>query len=157
MQSKSADVFGRSWVVYQWLSVKHIIDPNYQNLLLPSFFEFRDLLDSATKNFLSENLKTFDDKNMKTANNIKDDIVSIRATTNSYMQINHELSENNYEVNNNDTTNFAFKHCYLANSTKKTLYNTGNDTTHTYFINAAKTIGLNVDADKEEYDKTKSF
>ncbi len=40
MQSKSVDIFGRSWVVYQWLSVKHVIDPNYQNLLLPSFFEF---------------------------------------------------------------------------------------------------------------------
>jgi hypothetical protein len=119
MQSKSADVFGRSWVVYQLLSVKHIIDPNYQNLLLPSFFEFRDLLDSATKSFLSENLKTFDDKKIKTTHNIKDDIAGIHATTNSYMQINHELSENNNEVNNNVTTNFAFKHCYLANSTKK--------------------------------------
>ena len=55
-QSKSADVFGRSWVVYQWLSVKHVIDPNYQNLLLPSFFEFRDLLNSAATKILSENL-----------------------------------------------------------------------------------------------------
>ncbi len=73
------------------------------------------------------------------------------------MQINNELSENNNEVNNNVTTNFAFKHCYLANSTKKTLYNTSTDTTYTYFVNAAKTIGLNVDADREEYDKAKSF
>ena len=101
--------------------MKHIIDPNYQNLLLPSFFEFRDLLDSATKNFLSENLKTFDDKKIKTTDNIKDDIAGICATTNSYMQINHELSENNNEVNNNVKTDFAFKRCYLANSTKKTL------------------------------------
>ena len=37
-QSKSADDFGRSWVVYQWLSVKHAIDPYHQNLLLASFF-----------------------------------------------------------------------------------------------------------------------
>jgi hypothetical protein len=51
MQSKSADVVGRSWVVYQWLSVKHVVDPNYQNLFIPSFFEFRYLLYSATKTF----------------------------------------------------------------------------------------------------------
>ena len=50
MQSNTADVFGRSWVVYQWLSVKKVIDPIYKNLLLPTFFEFKDLLTSATKN-----------------------------------------------------------------------------------------------------------
>ena len=61
MQSKSADVFRRSWVVYQWLSGKHVINPNYQNLLLPSLFEFINLLNSQTKSFLSENIKTFDD------------------------------------------------------------------------------------------------
>ncbi len=60
-QSKSADVFRRSWVVYQWLSGKHVINPNYQNLLLPSLFEFINLLNSQTKSFLSENIKTFDD------------------------------------------------------------------------------------------------
>jgi hypothetical protein len=38
---------------------------NYQNLLLPSFFEFRDLLGSAITKFLSETLKTFDDKIME--------------------------------------------------------------------------------------------
>ena len=36
---------------------KKVIDPIYKNLLLPSFFEFKDLLTSATKNFLSKNLK----------------------------------------------------------------------------------------------------
>jgi hypothetical protein len=50
MQSKSADVFIRSWVVYQWLPGKHVINPNYQNLLLPSFFELKNLLSSPTKN-----------------------------------------------------------------------------------------------------------
>ena len=115
-QSKSANVFGRSWVVYQWLSVKYIIDPNYNNLLLPSFLEFRNLLDSATKTFMSENLKTFDDKNMDMNYNIKDDIASIRATINSSMQINHYN-----EVNNDVSTKFELKHCYLASSNKNTL------------------------------------
>jgi hypothetical protein len=27
MQTKSADVFGRSWVIYQWLCVLHVINP----------------------------------------------------------------------------------------------------------------------------------
>ena len=73
------------------MSVKHVIDPNYQNLLLPSFFEFRDLLDSATKNILSENLKTFDDKTMKTTDSIEDDIANIQITNNSYMKMNDAL------------------------------------------------------------------
>jgi hypothetical protein len=100
---------------------------------------------------------TFDDKIMESTDGIKDDNASIQAPTKSYMQINHALSENNDEVNNDATTNFALKHCYLANSTKTTPYNTRTDTTYTYFVNPAKTIGLNVDADKEEYDKAKSF
>jgi hypothetical protein len=65
MQSKSANFVGRNRMVYQWLSVKHIIHPNYHNLLLLSFFEFRNLLDSAIKTSMSKNLKTFNDKNME--------------------------------------------------------------------------------------------
>jgi hypothetical protein len=71
--------------------------------------------------------------------------------------MNHALSENDNELKNDDTTNFAIKDCYLANSTKQTLYNKGTDTTHTYFVNAAKTTALNVDSDKEECDNAKSF
>jgi hypothetical protein len=46
---------------------------------------------------------------------------------------------------------------HLKITIKLILQNTGTDTTHTYFVNAAKTIGLNVDEDKEECDKAKSF
>ena len=88
---------------------------------------------------------------------MKDDFANVRTTTDPYMQINHDCVENNNDVKNKNVTNFALKHCYLASSNKKTFYNASTDTIHTYFINAAKTIVINVDADREEYNKAKSF
>ena len=88
---------------------------------------------------------------------MKDDFSNVHTTTDPYMQINHDCVEIDNEVNNKNGTNFALKHCYLASSSKKTFYNASTDTTHTYFVNAAKTIGINVDADREEYNKAKSF
>jgi hypothetical protein len=58
---------------------------------------------------MSKNLKTFNDKNMEMTDNIKDDVVSIHAKTNSPMQISHHN-----EVNNDVSTKFEIKHCYLA-------------------------------------------
>ena len=45
--------------------------------------------------------------------------ISIQATTKSYMQIDHALTENNNEGRNDATTNFALRHGYLASSTKR--------------------------------------
>ena len=53
MQSISADVFGRSQVIYQWLSILHEIHPLYQDLKIPSFYQFKHLLNSATRTYLS--------------------------------------------------------------------------------------------------------
>ena len=65
------------------------------------------------------------------------------------MQINHDCVENNNDADNRNGTKFALKHCYLASSNKKTFYNVSTDTTHTYCVNTAKTIGINVDANRE--------
>ena len=124
---------------------------------MPSFFEFNDLLTSAAKNFLSKNLKTFDDTNKEVTDEMKDDITNVRTTNDLYMQINHDCVENNNDVDNKNGTNFASKHCHLASSDKKTFCNASTDSTHTYFVNVTKTIGINVDADREEYNKAKSF
>ena len=155
MQSKTADVFGRSWVIYQWLSVLHVINPIYQNLQLPSFFVLKDMMDSATKQFLSQSLNTFDDKTMDTTDQMKDDIAGVRATTNAAMQASHE-PDNRDDTNLDVGTEFALKHCLLTNS-NKTAHNSSTDSTQAYLLNAAKAIGANVDIDKEEYDKAKSF
>ena len=152
MQSKTADVFGRSWVIYQWLSVLHVINPINQNLQLPSFFVLKDMMDSATKQFLSQSLNTFDDKTMDTTDQMKDDIAGVRTTTNAAMQASHEPEDdNNLDVG----TEFALKRCLLTNS-NKTPHNSSTDSTQAYLFNAAKAIGANVDIDKEEYDKAKS-
>ena len=87
---------------------------------------------------------------------MKDDIANVCITSDPYMQVNHDYVEHNNDVKNKNVTNFALKHCYLASSNKKTFYNASTDTTHAYFVNAAKTIGINVDADREEYNKSKS-
>jgi len=156
MQTKSADVFGRSWVIYQWLSVLHVTHLLYENLKLPSFFQFKNLLSSATRNFLSKSLKTFDNNDrLDTVDQMKDDIAGVRGTTNTNMQVSHLPDEIDNEISDvNDE--FALKYCYLAN-TNKTTYNSSTDSSHTYLLNAAKAIGVNVDIDKEEYNKAKSF
>ncbi len=88
---------------------------------------------------------------------MKDDIANVRTTSDPYMQINHDCVENNNDVDNKNGTNFALKQCYLASSDKKTFYNASTDISHTYFFNAAKTIGIYVDAEKEEQNKANSF
>jgi type I restriction-modification system DNA methylase subunit len=91
MQSKSADVFGRSWVIYQWLSVLHVTNLLYQNLQVPSFFHFKNLLNSATRNFLSKSLNTFDNNTrIEMVDQMKDDVAGVRATTNFHMQVSHK-------------------------------------------------------------------
>ena len=84
-------------------------------------------------------------------------IANVCTITDPYMQINHDCIENINYVDNKNGTNIALKHCYLTSSNDKTFYNASTDTSHTYFVNAAKTIGINVDADREEYNKAKSF
>ena len=158
MQSKSADVFGRSWVIYQWLSVLHVTNLLYQNLQVPSFFHFKNLLNSATRNFISKSLNTFDNNTrMETVDQMKDDVAGVRATTNVHMQVSHESNETVDNDKSDDKTNtFALKHCYLTN-TNKMSHNSSTDSSHKYLLNAAKAIGVNVDTDKKEYDKAKSF
>ena len=51
-------------------------------------------------------------------------------------------------------TKFALKHYYLANA-NKAPHNSSTDSSHIYLINTAKAIGVNVDIDKEEYDRAK--
>ena len=65
---------------------------------MPSFFEFIDLMTSATKTFLSKTLKTFDDTNKEVTDEMKDDIANEHTTTDPCIQINHDCVENNNDV-----------------------------------------------------------
>ena len=120
---------------------------------LPSFFEFKMLLKSATYSFIFKSLKTFDNNiRLNSLEETKDQIADVRATTNPDMQASHELNKSESDTD----SEFALKHCYLVNATT-TTHNSGTDSTHTYLRNVAKTIGVNVEKDKEEYDMAKSF
>ena len=154
MQSKTADVFGRSWVIYQWLTVLHSINYLYQNLILPKFDDFKHMMDEATESFISQSLKTFDDdQRLDNVDQRKDDIAGVRATTNVNMQVNESMEEN---MSKDNVEEFTLKHCYLANA-NKTSYNSNSDSTQMYLLNAAKALGINVDSEREEYNKAKSF
>ncbi len=74
---------------------KKVIHQIFKTLLLPSFFEFKDSLTSATKNFLSENFKTFDDTKKEVTDEMKDDIANVPTTTDPSMQVSHDCVENN--------------------------------------------------------------
>mgnify|MGYP006203944777 CR=1 FL=1 len=88
---------------------------------------------------------------------MKDDIGNVCTTIDPYMQINCDCLEIDNEVNNKNGTNFALKHCYLASPNKEAFQNASTDTTHTYFVNAAKAIDINVDDERKEYNKARSF
>ena len=153
MRTKSADVFGRSWVMFNWLTVLHRINPQYQNIVLPDTYKkFEQTVSTATESFITNSLKTYDENVMQKTDVAKDDVAGVRATTNPNMQVNHESSPDFTDAD----CKFALKHSYLA-STSVTSHNSGTDSTHAYMLNAAKTFGINVEADRAEYDKAKSF
>jgi hypothetical protein len=156
MNSKTADVFGRGHVIYQWLSILKIINPLYKNLQLPQFQQFQDLLNVATKEFVGNMLKTFDNDLMEKSNQMKDDIAGVRHTTNIHMQPDDENVMQENDANGTLPEEINMSHSYLAN-TQKTQFNSNTDSTHTYAMNVAETIGLNVEKEKEEYEKAKSF
>ena len=112
---------------------------------MPSFFQFKNLLHSATTSFLSKTLNTFDNDIINTADQTKDDIAGVRATTNVNMQVSHEPTDTDDDNSSNIGTTFALKYCYLA-STNNTSHKSNTDSTHTYLVK-----------DKEEYDKAKLF
>jgi hypothetical protein len=152
MKSKTADVFGRSWVVYQWLSVwKAIENPLYKDLHLPSYRDLKIMMDEATQSFVSESLKTFDDKLMEETAQMKDDVAGVRATTNPNMQMSHYANE----TDDNEKDGFALKYSLLTdNNTMPHKSNT--DSSYIYLSNVARTMGINVDKEKAEYN-AKSF
>ena len=128
MHSKTANVFGRKWALFQWLSVLQTTNPIYHNLGLHSFRKFKNIVDKATDVFISTALKTFDDNIMKETSQMKD------------MQVNHEgvNQPQDDELHSDDqSTDFAMKFCLLADQTSSAHKSTV-DSSHTYFKNVAK-------------------
>ena len=158
MHSKSADVFGRSWVIYQWLSVLKVVNPYHENSILPSFFEFGKVFDTATATFMENSLETFNDDLMNTTDQKRDDIAGVRATTNPMMQASTYNEEGNDSLDGNDDNSkeFSLNHIYLTSRTR-TTHNTSSDTQHDFVVNAANTLNVNVTDEKEQYNLRKSY
>ena len=148
MESKSVYVFGRSWVIYQWLSILHLLIHFTRTSKCHRFFQFKNLLHSATTSFLSKTLGTFDNSIINTAEQTKDDIAGVRATTNVNIQVIHEPTDTDNDNSSNIGTTLALKHCYLA-SNNNTSHKSNTDSTHMYLVNATKTISVNAEKKKK--------
>jgi len=132
MQSKSADVFGRSWVIYQWLSILHLLIHFTRSSKCHRFFQFKNLLHSATTSFLSKTLSTFDNNIINTTDQTKDNITDVRAKTNINMKVSHESTDTDDDSSSNIGTTFTLKHWYLVitnNTSHKSI--TDSNSTHT--------------------------
>ena len=150
MDSKSADIFGRSYALYQWLSVLKVVNPViYKQLNLPTFPAFQNLMKTCNDAFLAEALTTKNDDLIDLTEQMKDDVAGIRASTN----VHHQIDESNDPYSDGK---FTLRYSFLT-STDKTQFNKSSDSTHTYLKNVARAIGVNVDPEKEEYERHKSL
>ena len=132
LDSKSADIFGRPHVIYQWLKVLSIVNPLYNGLKLDKFSDFRRELQQANKIMLSQAIDTFDDEAGERGETLRDDVAGIRATTN----IHHQANASD-DPHANGT--FALQYSYLTTS-DKTAHGSYNDSTQAYFNNAANAL-----------------
>ena len=77
MDSKSADIFGWYYILFQWLSVLQVINPLYNQLQLETFAEFQTKLNQSNDILLKEYLKTFSDEAVKRNEQMKDNIAGV--------------------------------------------------------------------------------
>ena len=72
---KPTHLFGRAFVVYQWIKSLSMINPRYKyDGELPPFLEFKRTMDEAVDCLIDESIKTFDDEAVKRTEIARDDI-----------------------------------------------------------------------------------
>ncbi|KAL7549323.1 hypothetical protein ACHAWF_017111 [Thalassiosira exigua] len=148
MRTRSADVFGRSYVIYQWLKVLSYTNPIYEGIELETFPRFKKRLQNANDVLLQKAMDTFSEETVKRNETMKDDVAGIHASTNIYMQ---NTSEETY----NDGS-FGMRYCCLT-TPDKTANEATTDSTQAYFTEAAKFLNIDVTQENEEYNQAKSY
>ena len=165
-------MFGRSYVVYQWLKILIQVNKCYEDEPpLPDFNEFQDTLKSTKETLMKESIKTFGDEAVQKSEMARDDVAQIRATSNP-----KELNDNEAELKQAErdeegtkkkkkkmmkqkqtTANaqLAMRYSYVANA-DNTSHNSHTDSTHDFLSSAAETIGIDVSDERHEYHSAKS-
>ena len=158
---KPTHLFGRAFVVYQWIKTLSVINPRYKyDGELPSFLEVKRTMEEAVDCLIDESIKTFDDEAVKRTEIARDDIAGIRATSNrdelQLSDISAQCPTASSSTKEISASHMPLRYSYVTN-VEKTANNSHTDTTHEFLVNAAKTAGINVELEQNEYNKSKSM
>jgi hypothetical protein len=153
---KPTHLFGRAFVVYQWMASLKVINHNYQyEPELPSLTEFQAMLNNAVDTLIDQSIKTFDDEAVRNTEIARDDIAGIRASS----DVNVVYAQNDNQCPSNVANHkreLPIRYSYVT-SAEKTSNDNQTDTTHEFLVGAANTVGIDVEFEKDEYNKSKSL
>jgi len=150
LEQRTADIYGRPYVIFQWLKLLSKVNEHYQGMGIEEM-EFQTLKDLVVKSnkILVENHECIVDVDAQERNEqMTDDVAGIRSPP----------ASNNEKVDNtNDSDNVLdLQYSYLA--TKKSTPNKSKeDSTNAYLRSAAKTIGVNISEEEAKYNASKSY
>ena len=151
--TKSVHLFARAHVVYQWLHVLKMVHPLYRDEPdLPPFEVFQSRLDGTIDELLARSLSTTDGDAVERTNIARDDVAGIRST--SQIGPRHSSTNNDNEVQE-EGGELSLRYTYLTYS-EKTEFNAHTDSTHEFLSGAARTLGVNVDFEREKYKEAQS-
>ena len=92
---KPTHLFGRAYVVDQWMASLKVINHNYQfEPQLPPFEEFQATLNNAVDTLIDQSIKTFDDEAVRKTEIARDDIAGIRASSDRNVVNTQHISAN---------------------------------------------------------------
>ena len=148
---KSANVCGRSFVIYQWIDVLQRINKWYKgDDPLPSFVELRQTIDECNNALVQGATRTADEAVQKKMNIARDDCANIRATS----ALSAKKALGCHELNDE----FPMR-CVYVTSSEKTAYNNRADVDHEFLSSTAETMGIDVQEQKKQFKENviKSF
>ena len=149
--TQSSHIFARAHVVYQWLSSLKKINTLYTNEPeLPPYDQFKNILDNTAEILLEKSLVTEDSEAISRTEIARDDVAGIRYTSHQDQPI---ITSD--EGIPGDSNEISLRHSYLTNS-DKTEFDSHTDTTHEFLVDAANTVGVDVDIEREQYKRAKS-
>ena len=156
--SKSSHIFGRAWVVYQWMAVLKKLHCLYKSEpALVSLNEMKRRIKQTVGILLSQTINTFDDACLNAMNIARDDVAEIRAssTNNRLLPASDDPCQKKDNVDSfavNDEAPLALRYCYVTNS-DKTTHGSKSDSTHEYLSGAARTIRMDVEEERRSYSE----
>jgi len=154
---KSANVYGRAHVIYQWLSVLRHINKWYEDdkelRELPYYYDFEKLIDECNYDLIQQ-AERIDNKDLEKEVNIAtDDVAGVRAKTVS----------STTRLDDDEDVDFPMR-CVNFTASDKTAHSNRADHDHKFLVEAAATLKVGVKDERAQYEhdaakkrQTKSF